>query len=163
MSKIKSAGSAMLDTGFLIRLLKSDDSLHTSAKQYFQYFLEKDYTLYVSTIAIAEYCVKGNLSELPFANVRVIPFNLDHARLAGEFAACLYEERLKGEFNPEQRIIIPNDTKMFAQADLTQIEFFVTTDTNSLKPINKLAESKGFTVRHLDIHKPIQQSLGVLF
>ena len=70
---------AMLDTSFLIRLLKEDDLLHASAKEYYQYFLENHYVLYVSTVAVAEYCVRGTLDQLPFESVRVIPFNLDHA------------------------------------------------------------------------------------
>lgn len=62
---------AMLDTSFLIRLLKEDEPLHAFAKEYFQYFLESEYVLYVSTIALAEYCVYGNLDELPFECVRI--------------------------------------------------------------------------------------------
>lgn len=49
---------AMLDTSFLIRLLKEDDPLHTSAKSYFRYFLENKFVLFVSTVAVAEYCVR---------------------------------------------------------------------------------------------------------
>ena len=51
----------MLDTSFLIRLLKEDDPLHTNAKSYYQYLLENNFVLYVSTVAVAEYCVKGEL------------------------------------------------------------------------------------------------------
>lgn len=48
---------AMLDTSFLIRLLREDDPLHDSARAYYQFFLENDYVLFVSTVAVAEYCV----------------------------------------------------------------------------------------------------------
>ena len=106
----------MLDTSFLIRLLKEDDSLHASAKEYFQYFLENNYVLYVSTVAVAEYCVRGELNQLPFECVRVVPFNLDHAEKAGDYAHTLYQAKDKGQYKPEQRLIIPNDTKLFAQA-----------------------------------------------
>ena len=40
MSNKEQPKVAMLDTSFLIRLLKEDDPLHASAKSYFQYFLE---------------------------------------------------------------------------------------------------------------------------
>ena len=53
MSNKEQPKVAMLDTSFLIRLLKEDDPLHASAKSYFQYFLENGYVLYVSTIAVA--------------------------------------------------------------------------------------------------------------
>ena len=81
MSSKEQPRIAMLDTSFLIRLLKEDEPLHSSAKTYFQYFLENDFVLYVSTVAIAEYCVKGSIDQLPFECVRVVPFNLDHANL----------------------------------------------------------------------------------
>jgi predicted nucleic acid-binding protein len=31
--------SVLLDTGFLIRLLKQDEALHANARAYFEYFL----------------------------------------------------------------------------------------------------------------------------
>ena len=45
-------GCVLLDTSFFIRLLKEDDRLHQNTVEYFKYFLENDYTLKVSTIAI---------------------------------------------------------------------------------------------------------------
>ena len=52
MSNKEQPKVAMLDTSFLIRLLKEDDPLHESAKTYFQYFLENGYVLYLSLIHI---------------------------------------------------------------------------------------------------------------
>ena len=79
MSNKEQSKIAMLDTSFLIRLLKEDDPLHASAKAYYQHFLENNFVLYVSTVAVAEYCVRGELDQLPFECVRLVPFNLDHA------------------------------------------------------------------------------------
>lgn len=78
--------SVLLDTSFFIRLLNDEDPLHQNAKDYFRYFLDNDIILKVSTISIAEYCVRGSLDELPLMNVQIIPFNLDHAKKTGEFA-----------------------------------------------------------------------------
>lgn len=153
----------MLDTSFLIRLLKEDEPLHTSAKTYFQYFLENDFVLYVSTVAIAEYCVKGSIDQLPFECVRVIPFNLDHAAVAGRFANTLYQARDKGQFIPDQRLIISNDTKIFAQASAIGALYFVTSDTKSSKAVEHLAKENGFSVTHVDIHNPISSFSGTLF
>ena len=153
----------MLDTSFLIRLLKEDDPLHASAKGYYQYFLENNFVLYVSTIAVAEYCVRGELDQLPFECVRVVPFNLDHADKAGTYAHTLYQARNNGQYKPEQRLIIPNDTKIFAQASAIGALFFVTADTKASSPMTILAQEKGFSVRHIDIHKPISSSFGALF
>jgi len=55
----------LLDTGFLIRLLDSNQKLHLNAKSYYKYFLNKEVTLKCSTIAIAEYCVRGTINDLP--------------------------------------------------------------------------------------------------
>ena len=67
MSNVSTKGKVvMLDTSFLIRLLKEDDPLHKSALNYYQYLLENEYLLFVSTIALAEYCVKGKMDEIPF-------------------------------------------------------------------------------------------------
>ncbi len=83
----------LLDTSFLIRLLNDEDPLHQNAKDYFKYFLENEIILKVSTISIAEYCVRGSLDELPLMNIQILPFNLDHAKRTGEFAKAMFEEK----------------------------------------------------------------------
>ncbi len=154
---------AMLDTSFLIRLLREDDPLHDSARAYYQYFLENYYVLFVSTVAVAEYCVYGEMDQLPFECVRIVPFNLDHAEKAGSYAKTLFQARSKGQYTPDQRAIIPNDAKLFAQASSVGALYFVTSDTSSSKAIDLLAEKNGFTVKHLDIHNPSSAYFGTLF
>ena len=163
MSNKEQPKIVMLDTSFLIRLLKEDDPLHASAKVYYQYFLENNFVLYVSTVAVAEYCVLGELDQLPFECVRVIPFNLDHAEKAGDYAHTLYQAKDNGHFKPEQRLIIPNDTKLFAQAAAIGAIFFVTSDTKAHKAMDILAKEKGFSVVHVDIHTPFSSFSGMLF
>lgn len=124
--------SVLLDTSFFIRLLNDGDSLHNNAKGYFQYFLESEIILKVSTISIAEYCVRGKIDELPLRNIQIIPFNLDHAKRTGEFAEVIFEENKIGKEKLFPRAIIPNDSKLFAQADLDKtITYFVTSDSRS--------------------------------
>ncbi len=62
--------SVLLDTSFFIRLLYPEDRLHQNAVDYFQYFLNNDISLKVSTISIAEYCVRGAIDELPLKNIQ---------------------------------------------------------------------------------------------
>ena len=163
MSNKEQTGIAMLDTSFLIRLLKEDEPLHASAKMYYQYFLENKYLLFVSTVAVAEYCVHGKLDELPFECVRIVPFNLDHAEKAGSFAYTLYQAKDKGQYAPDQRMIIPNDTKIFAQASAVGALYFVTADTKASKAMDILAKENGFSVVHVDIHEPVSTFSGALF
>ncbi len=80
---------ALLDTSFLIRLLLPSEALHQQATAYYKYFLEQQIPLFVSTISIAEYCVKGNIGELPLQQVQVLPFNLKDAENAGQLMKLL--------------------------------------------------------------------------
>ena len=58
--------SVLLDTSFFLRFLNYNDPLFKNADNYFRYFIQHDITMIVSTISIAEYCVGGDSSELPF-------------------------------------------------------------------------------------------------
>src|ERR1019366_10390636 len=114
----------LLDTSFFIRLLDNTDKLHSNAKGYFKYFLEKDFVMMISTISIAEYCVLGDVQELPLKNLQIVPFNFDHAKRTGEFAKFVFQNR--NSLDIKDRKIIPNDTKLFAQADIEQeVEFYL--------------------------------------
>ena len=163
MSSREQSRIAMLDTSFFVRLLNDKGILHESAKAYFQYFLENKFQLYMSTVAIAEYCVHGELDQLPFDCVRVVPFNLDHAEKAGLYAHTLFQAKDNGQYSPDQRIIIPNDTKLFAQASSIGALYFVTSDTKASKAMALLGKENGFTVRHVDIHAPVSSFSGALF
>ena len=80
--------------------------------------------LLISTIAIAEYCMGGTLQELPLKNLQIVPFNLDHSKRTAEFAKIVFQN--KGNLKLEERNIIPNDTKLFAQADCEKsVEFYL--------------------------------------
>ena len=109
----------LCDTSYLIRWAKPDAPLHGSAQEYLRFLVENGHELYVSTIALAEYAVGDAISNLPLRYFRVLPFNIDHAERAGQFARRVFEARktLPAEF--KQRAVIPNDTKLFAQADVT--------------------------------------------
>jgi len=85
--------SVLLDTSFLIRLLNDEDPLHKNAVGYYKYFLEMEIILKVSTITIAEYCVRGKIEDLPMRNLQLIPFNLDHAKKTGEFADIIFRQK----------------------------------------------------------------------
>src|SRR6266487_4333042 len=131
--------AVLCDTSFFIRLLDKTDPLHENAKGYFKYFLEHDNAIMVSTIAIAEYCVQGEVHELPLKNLQIIPFNFDHAKRAGEFAKIVF--LLKNKLQLKERNIIPNDTKLFAQADTERsVEFYLSSDRESLKIYNLLKQ-----------------------
>ena len=153
----------LLDTSFFIRLLDDSDELHKNALGYFKYYLENDVQMSVSTISIAEYCVRGELEELPLKDIRIIPFNIDHAQRCGTFAAFLFKFRSKSELNLENRNVIPNDSKLFAQADLDQeIISFVSADSNSGKIIELLRKNCQARFDLIDIKRPFHETYGIL-
>jgi hypothetical protein len=144
-------------------LLNNEDPLHINAVGYFKYFLENEITLKVSTILIAEYCVLGSLEELPLRNLQIIPFNLNHAQRTGEFARLLFEQKGISREELKPRAIIPNDSKLFAQADLDKsISHFVTSDVRSKTVLQhlKAVASPKFEIISIDI--PFHETFGIL-
>src|SRR5690606_5908025 len=111
-SEVIMPNSVLLDTSFFIRLLGPEEKLHESAKSWFKYFLQKELVMKTSTICLAEYCVQGELDELPFRNVQVISFNFGHADTAGKFGKYIHTERKKNPELLKPRPIILNDAKL---------------------------------------------------
>lgn len=153
--------SILLDTSFFIRLLNENDKLHRNAFDYFKYCLEKGFTLKCSTISIAEYCVGGNFDELPWRNLQVLPFNTDHGIRAGEFARVVFKER--GRLAIGNRNVIPNDSKLFAQADLDKsVNYFMTSDQECKKVYNVISDNFSISFKIIDINTPYNELFGVL-
>lgn len=155
--------SVLLDTSFFIRLLNDEDPLHKNAKGYFRYFLENEIVLKVSTITIAEYCVIGAIEDLPLRNIQIIPFNLDQAKRTGEFAKVIFTENKASSEKLKPRAIIPNDSKLFAQADLDKsITHFVTSDARSQKTLATLKKGINPHFDIIEISTPYSQTYGVI-
>ena len=154
----------LLDTSFFIRLLNEEDPLHENALGYFRYFLEHDFVIKISTIAIAEYCVRGDVSELPLKNMLIVPFNFDHAQRAGKMIAEVYAEKKKRGATIAPRAVVPNDTKMFAQADVEpDINFYGTADVECKKVYDMIKASEGkLSFEFIDITIPYNNFFGVL-
>ncbi|MBS3992544.1 MAG: hypothetical protein KGZ87_02390 [Bacteroidetes bacterium] len=155
--------SVLLDTSFFIRLLNDKDPLHSNAVGYFRYFLENDIILKVSTISIAEYCVLGNLNELPLKNIQIVPFNLKDAQKTGQFANIIFEENKISQEKLMPRAIIPNDSKLFAQADLDKsVTHFVTSDIRSKNSLALLKRGINLKFDIISIDIPFTETFGVL-
>lgn len=153
--------AVLLDTSFFLRFLNEADPLFKNADGYFRYFLQKEIIMMVSTISIAEYCVGGDVHELPLRNLQIVPFNLDHAKRTGEFAKIAFENRDKLKL--KERNIIPNDTKLFAQADCEKkVEFYLSSDTQSLKIYNLLKKETNPKFQFIDLNVPYSAAFGVL-
>lgn len=161
--KEKAKYSVILDTSFMIRLLSASDKLHANALGYFRYYLEQGITMFFSTVSVAEYCVRGDFQDLPFRNIRILPFNIFHAKEAGRFANALYTARTNGSIQVPDRLIIPNDSKIFAQGSVEKdIRYFVTADVKSKNVIETLRIMCAADIEHLDINIPHTTHYGLL-
>lgn len=138
------AQAVLLDSGFLIRLMNPDEPLHDAALSWFRQFVEQGVTCKVSTIALAEYGVKDDFSHLPMQYLQVLPFHYNHAeRAAGFMRTILRVKRERGAVI-QPRAVVPNDTKMFAQASSEpDIQSFVSADSEA-KKVYDLLENPDF-------------------
>ena len=153
--------AVLLDTSFFLRFLNDTDPLFKNADSYFRYFLQNEITMMISTISIAEYCVGGDVHELPLRNLQMVPFNLDHAKRTGEFAKIVFHN--KGKLKLKERTIIPNDIKLFAQADCEKaVEFYLSSDTESLKIYNLLKQETTPKFQFMDLNTPYNETFGIL-
>lgn len=115
----------------------------------------------ISTISIAEYCVAGNVHELPLKNLQILPFNLDHAKRTGEFAKIVFQNKNKLKLN--ERNIIPNDTKLFAQADTeASIGYYLSSDFESFKIYNLVKNHIHPAFQFIDLNTFYGETFGVL-
>ncbi len=153
--------AVLLDTSFFIRFLNDEDPLYNNADDYFRYFLQKEITMLISTISVAEYCVGGDVHELPLRNLQILPFNLDHSKRTGEFARIVFKN--KGRLKLNERNIIPNDTKLFAQADSEKIiDYYLSSDSESFKIYNLLNQETKPRFQFIDLNIPYQETFGLL-
>ena len=116
----------ILDTSFLITLLDDQRPNHAVALQYYKYCLENGHLLYVSTISISEYCLKGKISELPLENLIILPFNIEDAAKSSELN---FKDTLE---DGESRTVVKDDYKIIGQAEVKNCDFILTDDVNTL-------------------------------
>lgn len=153
----------LCDTSFFIRWAKPDEVLHPSAQDYLKFLIEGGHELYVSTIALAEYAVRDSISHLPLRYFRVLPFNVDHAQRAGEFARAVFEARKNLPVQLDQRAVIANDTKLFAQADVVPaITHYLTADRECGKVFNLLKSAVTPAFEFVHLSTPWHQTFGHL-
>lgn len=151
-----------LDTSFFIRFLNDEDPLFKNAMEYYKYFISKEIKMFISTISIAEYCTGGTIDELPLRNLAILPFNLNHSIKTGEIAKLVFTN--KGRLKLKERNIIPNDSKLFSQADVeANIIYYLSSDSESFKIYNLLKdENSQLRFSFIDLNIPPNEYFGYL-
>lgn len=160
---MKHVESVLVDSSFCIRLLKSDADFHQNTVDYFEYFLENRIEMYLSTIVVSEYAVGDNPDNLLSLNVfRLLEFDYKDAKIAGIFfAELMNNENLR---ETEQRKVIINDLKLFAQIHNRGIDAYITKDRRSLsKMVNPLVKSHNLNFEFIDLSISLNDKLGRLF
>jgi len=103
------------------------------------------------------------VAELPLKKLQILPFNFNHAKKAGEFAKVIFDSKEISWNELKPRAIIPNDTKLFAQADTYQyITHFVTSDSRCKKVHATLSRAIPVKFQIIDISTPYNQVFGIL-
>lgn len=154
--------SVLLDTSFFIRFLNDEDPLFKNAMEYYKYFISKEIKMFISTISIAEYCTGGTIDELPLRNLAILPFNLNHSIKTGEIAKLVFTN--KGGLKLKERNIIPNDSKLFSQADVeANIFYYLSSDSESFKIYSLLKdENCKLKFSFIDLNTPPNEYFGYL-
>jgi hypothetical protein len=155
--------AVLLDTSFFIRFLNETDPLYENADGYYKYLMMEKFDLVISTISIAEYCSRGDINELPLRNLQILPFNLNHGKRTGELARIAFKARREETLKLKERMLIPNDTKLFSQADLEEyILFYLSSDLESLKIYNLLKTSINLKFEFIDLNLKHTHFFGLL-
>jgi hypothetical protein len=85
---------------------------------------------------------------------------LEHALRAGEFAFTAFNARKTGTLETTQRLIIPNDVKLFAQADTEPaIKYYISSDVESLKIYQALQTQGNINFDFIDLNQPLRKVL----
>lgn len=151
---------AFLDTNFLISLLDSKHMHNKNANDYFEVFLRNGVQLYTSTIAVAEYCVKGQVTDLPLRNLKVMAFDLRDAVETGKFRKLILEN--KGQLLHLDKKTIPDDTKLLAQAENLGVDCFVSADVGCNKAYTFLKKQNLVYYHFFDLNVQCSTNLGFI-
>ena len=123
----------LVDTSFLISLADPSRKHHGVALQYFREALQRGALLYLSVIAASEFQVKQPVTDLPLRNFEVLPFNIDHAMMAGRLMSALRRDA------GDDRVAVKDDVKLIAQAICQSLTHILTEDARTLvKYVNRL-------------------------
>lgn len=160
---MKEIKNVLVDNSFCIRLLKADDEYHQNTVDYLEYFLENGVEIYLSTIVVGEYAVGDNPDNLLSLNVfKLLEYDYLDAKISGEFTSELIHNKELREI--EQRQIVINDIKLFAQIKNRGIDAYITKDRKSLgKMIILLKESHALHFEFIDLSISLNEKLGRLF
>ncbi len=158
------SNSVLLDTSFLIALRNDKSDLNSLAKEYFDYFMQEKYNIWLSAIVLAEFNIKDKLEITPvYPFLKPLPFLNDHAILAAKKQRHRHESSSKESGKQGERDSVKDDFKIIAQVEHSGISFLASSDTKMNTQIIKSIYPTHCPFKFLDIHFAPNVSFGELF
>ncbi|MBT9449965.1 PIN domain-containing protein [Akkermansia glycaniphila] len=150
----------MLDTCCLISLFDETKPDHSTAAQYVQLAIERDITLVVSSIVVAEYAFKGNpLDIIESGLFELEAFNTVHACAAAQLMQCTLDTSQVQRDKTDGRRVIINDTKIIGQAEAGNVDFILTSDYRTMtRCMHGLTSTGNISVRPILLQDGFQEN-----
>lgn len=118
--------AVLLDTSFLITMADPRRDRHAVAKQYFQHFLVSRMPMMVSSIVVAEFCVRQELPTLPLEQLILLSFTHEDAVVAASFDFKVHKRAEK------ERQSLKDDLKIIGHAHARNIGYLITDDAETM-------------------------------
>lgn len=147
--------SVLLDTGFLITVFDDQRPNHATALDFYKFFIEHGFLIFLSSIVVAEFCTRGDIKQLPLDNFLPLSFDIFDGALAGKLNFSTFM-KAGGD---RDRASIKDDVKLLAQMLQRNVAHFATEDGPFTKKISD--EFPGITpilasdlvTKHFAVHR----------
>lgn len=133
----------VLDTSFLITLTDRGRQHHAHACAYWEHFIARSIRMYIPTIVLSEYNIKGAIPGYVFDACILAPFNQDDAKCAGGLGVLLTQRERAGSDSPDlhPRVCLKDDIKIIAQAVALSAEWVISDDHKTFHKFAQRAAS----------------------
>ena len=157
-----------VDTSFLITFADPTRPNHSVAVDYFRHCVGNGHMLCLSTLVVAEFEVGQPITDLPLGHFQIVPFNFRHAVVSASF-----HRQIKGAdpVDEASRIVVRNDLKILAQAEIEECSIILSEDANTLtRWAERLKNSNQCRVSSIllkdgfradELRNPEQKTLGI--
>lgn len=163
----------LLDTSFLIALYCEDHGSHESAESYFAFWAQNGYTMYLSTVAVAEYTVRDAIPPTLLGNAELIVFDYEDATTCGELlskkhlfddsqTSCPHPGQIQSAAQPGGRVAVKDDFKLLAQAICRNCKAIATRDSKMVRHCEKAKDAGVADIAVVDISQPFNEGFARL-
>jgi len=116
----------LVDTSALIALVNTEDVCHTTVKAYIEQAVLDKLQIHLSSLTVAEFCVRQNFSTIDTATFIISSFETPEAILAGKFDSFLNKDT--GDSRQAMKI----DIMLIAHAQKLRVAGLLTLDAKSM-------------------------------